>query len=179
MKQHRLYILVTLLTLLAAGQSAWAQATQEVGVAFSFSQNQTWYRYSITPSNLTSQQIISEPQSNNYVEFNSAKQNDQYTIGDSNIPLTMVLNGDVNFNNAGNFTVGNGSLFIITFTSETMYIMGARVTTNNDVTVGKVTVEDVQKTPYVLSVDGGVLGFRPFADTYNGTIPAHKAYYVQ
>ena len=142
MKNIRLILLVTLLTLLAAGQGAWAQAMQEVGVAFSFSQNQTWYRYSITPSNLASQQFIIENQSNSYVEFNSAKDNDQYAIGDSNIPLTMNLNGKVSFNNAGNFTVDNGgSLFRITFTSTTKYIMGARVTTNNDVTVANCAVE--------------------------------------
>ena len=142
MKNIRLILLVTLLTLLAAGQGAWAQAMQEVGVAFSFSQNQTWYRYSITPSNLASQQYIIENQSNSYVEFNSAKDNDQYAIGDSNIPLTMNLNGKVSFNNAGNFTVDNGgSLFRITFTSTTKYIMGARVTTNNDVTVANCAVE--------------------------------------
>ena len=132
-------ILTAVLTIVAltVGQSnVWAQATSEVGVQFSYYQNQTMYNYSITPLNLGGQAVNTEYQSNNYVRFD-----DQYTIGDDNIPLTMKLNGQVSFTNAGNFTVDNGgSLFSITFTSTTKYIMGARVTTNNNVTVANCTV---------------------------------------
>ena len=35
------------------------------------------------------------------------------------------------------------------------------------------------KTPHVLSVVGGVVGFYPLASNYNDVIPAHKAYYVE
>ena len=47
------------------------------------------------------------------------------------------------------------------------------------VTNGQVTVEDVQKTPYMLSILNGNVGFYPFASDFNGSIPANKAYYVQ
>ena len=127
----------TLLLALLAGQGAWAQATQEVGVMFGYQQNQTQYKYAITPLNLGGQAVSTEYQSNNYVRFNDQ----EYDIGDDNIPLKMKLYGKVNFNNTGNFTVDNGgSKFEITFTSATKYIMGVSVYNSSDEAVSDCTI---------------------------------------
>ena len=94
---------LTIAALAAGHNSAWAQATQEVGVLFGYQQNGNYYRYIIHPWNLSSADIISEYQTDNYVGFN----NQEYNIGDNNIPLTMEIDGYTRFTNANNFTVMN------------------------------------------------------------------------
>ena len=48
-----------------------------------------------------------------------------------------------------------------------------------DVASGKVTVDGEQKTPCVLGIVNGAVGFHPVANNYNGVIPANKAYYLK
>ena len=135
---NRVLALVLTIEAFLAGQSAWAQATQEVGVMFGWEQNKensSYYRYSIHPWNLSGSDFISEFQTSDYVSFNEV-----FDIGDHNIPLTMNINGNVNFTNAKNFTVVEGHNLVITFTSTTKYIMGARVTTNSEATVSGCTI---------------------------------------
>ena len=135
-------ILAAVLTIVAllVGQSAWAQATQEVGVMFGWEQNKedsNYYRYIITPFKIGGKLIESNFQRRDYVLFD----NTEYDIGDKNIPLKMKLDGRVNFTNAKNFTVDyDDSPFNITFTSTTKYIMGARVTTDSGASVSGCTI---------------------------------------
>ena len=85
-------------------------------------------------------------------------------------------------------TAGNTPTMTITLdksddTSEVTVNGGGNILRGSDgvieVTDGKVTVGDQQKTPYVLSVKNGTVDFYPLSSDFNSSIPAHKAYYIQ
>ena len=188
MKKNDFFLaLVLTIAALMVGQSVWAQATQEVGVLFGWEpnkENSNYYRYSITPSKIGGKPFESNFQLRDYVQFD----NTEFDIGDNNIPLTMKLKGNVNFTNAGNFTVDNdGSLFYITFTSTTKYIMGASVTTNSGATVSGCTITGAGTKQVTIQIPdktvfGGVTltiaNHTPFGKDNSATISGIDAEYL-
>ena len=101
-KQKVLALVLTIVALAAGQSSAWAAAPQEVAVVFTYNSNQTsqggiqvhQYQYFIVNVK-TNYQYISETLNTNYVTF----ENQVFDIGDSNIPLTVKLNGQVYLSN--------------------------------------------------------------------------------
>ena len=139
-----LALVLTIVALAAGHSSAWAAAPQEVTVAFTYQSNKTsqggiqvyQYKYFIV-NGKNNYQYISETLNTNYVTFD----NQEFNIGDSNIPLTVTLNGEVYFYHENSFTCHRG--FNITFTSTSKYIVAARVLTNSDNTYSGCTFQNL------------------------------------
>ena len=130
MKSIRIIILLTLLTLLAAGQSAWAQSTSAtfpVEVTFRGAMGSGKYNYKIN-SNIgyhsydSGVQDLTEP---DCVYFSDQ----EFDIGRADVPLTMTVNGAFTFDS----TVSDASVYssnaFFSFTSGSKYITGISVST--------------------------------------------------
>lgn len=130
--RHRLFLFVTLLTLLAGQGSLWAQnmTTADITVIIRGMSNGSQYTYVIASG---SHNFQSGVQSGAYASFSSST---SYDIGTGNLPLSLTLNGKLNFvsETSSDAVVREGD-FTLSFTSP-KYLLSAQVTTgaNDEVT---------------------------------------------
>jgi len=130
--RHRLFLFVTLLTLLAGQGSLWAQnmTTADITVIIRGMSNGSQYTYVIASGSHNYQSGV---QSGAYASFSSST---SYDIGTGNLPLSLTLNGKLNFvsETSSDAVVREGD-FTLSFTSP-KYLLSAQVTTgaNDEVT---------------------------------------------
>lgn len=130
--RHRLFLFVTLLTLLAGQGSLWAQnmTTADITVIIRGMSNGSQYTYVIASGSHNYQSGV---QSGAYANFSSST---SYDIGTGNLPLSLTLNGKLNFvsETSSDAVVREGD-FTLSFTSP-KYLLSAQVTTgaNDEVT---------------------------------------------
>jgi len=147
-----LALMLTIAALMTGQNSALAQATQEVGVRFSYQQKGNDYYYYIEPLILNGS-VFESVQTSNSVYFDKTQ---VFNIGDNNIPLTMTIFGSFDFTDGSNFTAATSlNSKELTFSSTTKYIMGARVTTSSGETVSGCTFEGIGSKSVIVNIPSG------------------------
>lgn len=120
---------------LAIGQTAWADSTFQVGVGIRGFTNGSKSAYVIGSNYTQSQQYAIDGTEKSF-------NNEDFSIGSSDVPLTVRIYGTAQFANSSSMcdvTVAHGSM-TLTFTSTTKYIIDAAVTTEDGAAVTGCTI---------------------------------------
>lgn len=121
---------------LAIGQTAWADSTFQVGTFIFGKTDGSQSAYIIGSNYMQGPQY--GPISGTEKSFN----NEDFSIGSSDVPLSVIISGHAQFANSSSMsdvTVVHGSM-TLTFTSTTKYIIDAAVTTEDGAAVTGCTI---------------------------------------